>query len=40
MEISHEGTNVIEVPKLRKVTTDFENLLMSGDEFFDGFSLS
>ena len=33
----HEGTKVVKIIKLQQLTTSFESIRMSDDEFFDEF---
>ena len=33
----HEGTKVVKINKLQQLTTRFESIRMSDDEFFDEF---
>ena len=37
LQIMHEGTKVVKINKLQQLTSKFESIRMSDDEFFDEF---
>ena len=37
LELTHEGNSTVKKSKLQKITSEFENLKMAEDEFFDSF---
>ena len=37
LQTMHEGTKTVKINKLQQLTTIFESIRMSGDEFFDEF---